>query len=93
MQEERIIISMTTIDLFNVFNFETGNIIIERMEMDIYNDGDTIIEEDVITTLKQAGAWLCDYGNQDILQLTVIDYDSRRSANGVTTLRVLVAIY
>ena len=84
---------MTTSDLFKVFNFETGNIIIERMEMDIYNDGDTIIEEDVITTLKQAGAWLCDYGNQDILQLTVIDYDSRRSANGVTTMRVLVAIY
>ena len=92
MQEERRIISMTTSDLFKVFNFETGNIIIERMEMDIYNDGDTIIEEDVITTLKQAGAWLCDYGNQDILQLTVIDYDSRRSANGVTTMRVLVAI-
>ena len=83
---------MTTSDLFKVFNFETGNIIIERMEMDIYNDGDIIIEEDVITTLKQAGAWLCDYGNQDILQLTVIDYDSRRSANGVTTLRVMVAI-
>ena len=93
MQEERRIISMTTSDLFKVFNFETGNIIIERMEMDIYNDGDTIIEEDVITTLKQAGAWLCDYGNQDIIQLTIIDYDSRRSANGVTTLRVLVAIY
>ena len=92
MQEERRIISMTTSDLFKVFNFETGNIIIERMEMDIYNDGDTIIEEDVITTLKLAGAWLCDYGNQDILQLTVIDYDSRRSANGVTTMRVLVAI-
>ena len=83
---------MTTSDLFKVFNFETGNIIIERMEMDIYNDGNTIIEEDVITTLKQAGAWLCDYGNQDILHLTVIDYDSRRSANGVTTMRVLVAI-
>ena len=92
MQEERRVISMTTSELFKVFNFETGNIIIERMEMDIYNDGDTIIEEDVITTLKQAGAWLCDYGNQDILQLTVIDYDSRRSANGVTTMRVLVAI-
>ena len=92
MQEERRVISMTTSELFKVFNFETGNIIIERMEMDIYNDGDTIIEEDVITTLKQAGAWLCDYGNQDILQLTVIDYDSRRSANGVTTLRILVAI-
>ena len=92
MREERRIISMTTSELFKVFNFETGNIIIERMEMDIYNDGDTIIEEDVITTLKQAGAWLCDYGNQDILQLTVIDYDSRRSANGVTTLRILVAI-
>ena len=92
MQEERRIISMTTSDLFKVFNFETGNIIIERMEMDIYTDGHTIIEEDVITSLKQAGAWLCDYGNQDILQLTVIDYDSRRSANGVTTLRVMVAI-
>ena len=92
MQEERRIIFMTTSDLFKVFNFETGNIIIERMEMDIYTDGHTIIEEDVITSLKQAGAWLCDYGNQDILQLTVIDYDSRRSANGVTTLRVMVAI-
>ena len=83
---------MTTSDLFKVFNFEIGNIIIERMEMDIYTDDHTIIEEDVITSLKQAGAWLCDYGNQDILELTVIDYDSRRSANGVTTLRVMVAI-
>ena len=85
---------MTTSDLFKVFNFETGNIIIERMEREypLYNDGDITIEEDVIRTLQQAGAWLCDYGNQDILELTVIDYDSRRSANGVTTLRVLVAI-
>lgn len=92
MQEERRIIYMTTSELFKVFNFGNGNIIIERMETDIYNDGDTIIEEDVITTLKEAGAWLCDYGNQDILQLTAIDYDCRQSANGITTLRVLVAI-
>ena len=82
---------MQTSDLFKVFNFETGNIIIERMEMDIYNDGDTIIEEDVITTLKQAGAWLFDYGDHIILNLSTIDYDSRKSAQGITTLRVLIA--
>ena len=86
---------MRTSDLFKVFDFEMGNIIIERMERDypLYNDSKVTIEEDVISSLKQAGAWLCDYGNQDILQLTLIDYDSRRSANGVTTLRVLVAIW
>lgn len=84
---------MTTSDLFKVFNFEMGNIIIERYD---YEDGDTwsddvIINEDVICNIRQAGAWLFEQGDHDILKLSVIDYDSRKSALGITTLRVIVA--
>ena len=84
---------MKTSDLFKVFDFEMGNIIIERYD---YEDGDTwsddvIINEDVICNIRQAGAWLFDYGDHNILKLSVIDYDSRKSALGITTLRVLIA--
>ena len=78
-------------ELFKVFNWECGNIIIERMEYYALDDI-TTIEEDVLHSLKDGGAWLSEYGNQDIMELKVVDYDSRKSANGVTTLRVLVII-
>ena len=78
-------------ELFKVFNWEHGNIIIERMEYYALDDI-TTIEEDVLHSLKDGGAWLSEYGNQDIMELKVVDYDSRKSANGVTTLRVLVII-
>ena len=78
-------------ELFKVFNWEYGNIIIERMEYYALDDI-TTIEEDVLHSLKDGGAWLSEYGNQDIMELKVVDYDSRKSANGVTTLRVLVII-
>lgn len=84
---------MTTSDLFKVFDFELGNIIIERYdyeERDTWSD-DVIINEDVICNIRQAGAWLFDYGDHAILNLSTIDYDSRKSAQGITTLRVLIA--
>ena len=84
---------MTTSDLFKVFDFEMGNIIIERYE---YDDAGTfydevIINEDVICNIRQAGTWLFEQRDHDILKLSVVDYDSRKSAQGITTLRVLVA--
>lgn len=82
---------MNVNELFKVFNFECGNIIIERMWYDAFEDA-TIIDEDVLRSLKDGGAWLSEYGNKDIMELKVIDYDSRKSALGVTTLRVLVII-
>ncbi len=82
---------MNVNELFKVFNWEYGNIIIERMEYDAFKDV-TIIEEDVLHSLKDGGAWLSEYGNKDIMELKVVDYDSRKSAYGVTTLRVLVII-
>ena len=82
---------MNVNELFKVFNWECGNIIIERMEYYALDDI-TIIKEDVLHSLKDGGAWLSEYGNQDIMELKVVDYDSHKSANGVTTLRVLVII-
>lgn len=82
---------MNVNELFKVFNWEYGNIIIERMEYNAFEDA-TIIEEDVLHSLKDGGAWLSEYGNHDIMELKVIDYDSCKSAYGVTTLRVLVII-
>ncbi len=82
---------MNVNELFKVFNWECSNIIIERMEYYAIDDI-TTIEEDVLHSLKDGGAWLSEYGNQDIMELKVVDYDSRKSANGVTTLRVLVII-
>ena len=82
---------MTTNELFKVFNWEYGNIIIERMEYDAFEDA-TIIEEDVLHSLKDGGAWLSEYGNHDIMEIKVIDYDSKASAYGVTTLRALVVL-
>ena len=84
---------MRTSDLFKVFDFEMGNIIIERYD---YDDAGTfydevIINEDVICNIRQAGTWLFEQGDHDILKLSVVDYDSRKSALGITTLRVLVA--
>ena len=83
---------MKTSDLFKVFDFELGNIIIERYD---YDDAGTfydevIINEDVICNIRQAGTWLFEYGDHAILKLSVIDYDSRKSAQGITTLRVLI---
>ena len=83
---------MRTSDLFKVFDFELGNIIIERYD---YDDAGTfydevIINEDVICNIRQAGTWLFEQGDHDILKLSVIDYDSRKSAQGITTLRVLI---
>lgn len=83
---------MKTSDLFKVFDFELGNIIIERYE---YDDAGTfydevIINEDVICNIRQAGTWLFEHGDHDILKVSVIDYDSRKSAQGITTLRVLI---
>ena len=84
---------MKTSDLFKVFDFELGNIIIERYDYD--NAGpfydDVIINEDVICNIRQAGTWLFEYGDHDILKVSVIDYDSRKSAQGITTLRVFIA--
>lgn len=84
---------MKTSDLFKVFDFEMGNIIIERYDYDdagaFYDE--VIINEDVICNIRQAGTWLFEYGDHDILKLSVIDYDSRKSAQGITTLRVLIA--
>lgn len=83
---------MKTSDLFKVFDFECGNIIIERYdyEGDLYND-EIMINEDVICNIRQAGAWLFDYGDHVIIKASTIDYDSRKSANGCTTLRLLIA--
>lgn len=78
-------------ELFKVFNWEYGNIIIERMEYDAFEDA-TIIEEDVLHSLKDGGAWLSEYDNHDIMEIKVIDYDSKASAYGVTTLRALVVL-
>lgn len=83
---------MKTSDLFKVFDFEMGNIIIERYDYDDNGWSDElIINEDVICNIRQAGAWLFEQGDYDILKLSVIDYDSRKSAQGITTLRVLIA--
>lgn len=82
---------MNVNELFKVFNWEYGNIIIERMEYDYLEDV-TIIEEDMLHSLKDGGAWLSEYGNKDIMELKVIDYDSSKSELGVTTLSVLVII-
>lgn len=82
---------MNVNELFKVFNWEYGNIIIERMEYDPFKDV-TIMNEDVIHNLKAGGAWLSEYGNKDIMELKVVDYDSRMSTDGITTLRALVII-
>ena len=83
---------MKTSDLFKVFDFDLGNIIIERYDYDDNGwSDDVIINEDVLCNIRQAGTWLFEQGDYDILKLSVIDYDSRKSAQGITTLRVLIA--
>lgn len=79
-------------DLFLAFNWDYGDIIIELIEYDpCYSKNIIDTEEFVLRNIKEAGAFISEFGNLDILDIRVIDYDSAHSANGVSTLRVLVA--
>lgn len=77
-------------DLFLTFNWEYGDIIIELMQYIPAYSNKVDIEEFVLRNIREAGAFMSEFGNLNILDIRVIDYDSNKSANGVSTLRVLV---